>query len=110
MTEVLRTLAARVAAMCRRQRLDQSLEEELRSHVEMATEANLRMGMDAQQARREALLGFGGIEQTKQLYREGRGIPMVESLLQDLRFGVRILRRSPGFSILAILCLTLGIG
>ena len=110
MMEFLRTLAARVAAMFRTRRLDEDLEEELRSHLEMATELNLRKGMSAEQAHREALLGIGGVEQTKQSYRERRGLPMIETTLQDLRFGFRMLRRSPGFSILAILCLTLGIG
>ena len=110
MTEVLRTMAARVAALFRRRRLDEDLDEELRTHVEMAVERNQKRGMSAEQARREALLGLGGVEQTKQIYREQRGLPMIETTLQDLRYGFRMLWRSPGFSILAILCLTLGIG
>src|SRR5439155_1159584 len=61
-------------------------------------------------ARREALRSFGGLDQTKEIYRDQRGLPMIETTLQDLRFGLRMLRRSAGFSILAILCLTLGIG
>jgi predicted permease len=76
----------------------------------MAVELNLRKGMTAEDARREALRSFGGIEQTKEIYRDQRGLPMIETSLQDLRFGLRMLRRSPGFSILAILCLTLAIG
>jgi macrolide transport system ATP-binding/permease protein len=110
MTEPIQTLAARVLALFRRHNLDQDLEEELHSHLEMAVERNLHQGMSAEQARREALLAFGGIEQTKQIYREQRGLPMIETAVQDLRFGLRILWRSPGFSILAIFCLTLGIG
>ncbi len=86
------------------------MNEELRSHLEMAVERNLRKGMTAGDARREAHREFGGVEQTKELYRNQRGLPMIETTLQDLRFGFRMLRRSPGFSILAILCLTLGIG
>src|SRR6266446_4858612 len=77
---------------------------------ELSVERNLRKGMTAGDARREAHREFGGVEQTKELYRNQRGLPMIETTLQDLRFGFRMLRRSPGFSILAILCLTLGIG
>src|SRR5207249_4738213 len=66
--------------------------------------------MSPADARREALRSFGGVEQTKEIYREQRGLPMIETTWQDLRFALRMLRRSPGFSLLAILCLTLGIG
>src|SRR5712691_3268228 len=110
MRELFRTFTHRLVALFRRRRLEDDLDEELRSHLEMAVELNLRKGMSAEDARHEALRSFGGVEQTKELYRDQRGLPMIETALQDLRFGFRMLRRSPGFSILAILCLTLGIG
>jgi macrolide transport system ATP-binding/permease protein len=110
MPESLRMFLRRLAAVFRRRRLEDDVDAELRSHVEMAVEQNLRKGMSAEDARREALVSLGGVEQTKEIYRDQRGLPMVETTFQDLRFGFRMLRRSPGFSILAILCLTLGIG
>src|SRR5712671_5581383 len=110
MRELFAVPLRRLAALFRHGRLENDLDEELRSHLEMAIELNLRKGMSPADARREALRSLGGVEQTKEIYRDQRGLPMIETTLQDLRFGLRMLRRSPGFSILTILCLTLGIG
>ena len=110
MRESFRTFLQRLAALFRRGRLENDLDDEFRSHLEMSIDLNLRKGMTPAAARREALRNFGGFEQTKELYRDQRGLPMIETTLQDLRFGLRMLRRSPGFSALAILCLMLGIG
>ncbi len=110
MPETLRILFQRLAALFRRRRLEEDLDAELHSHLEMAVDLHLRRGLPPDEARRIALLDFGGFEQTKDSYRDRRGLPMLETTLQDLRFGLRMLRRSRGFSLLAILCLTLGIG
>src|ERR1700730_18329024 len=110
MRELFRTFTHRLAALFRRRRLEDDLDEELRSHLEMAVELNVRKGMAPEDARGEARRSCGGVEQTKENYRDQRGLPTIETTLQDLRFGFRMLRRSPGFSALAILCLTLGIG
>src|SRR5712691_6280439 len=110
MRELFRTFTHRLVALFRRRRLEDDMDEELRSHLEMAVELNLRKGMTPEDARGKACRSFGGVEQTKENCRDQRGIPMIETTLQDLRFGFRMLRRSPGFSVLAILCLTVGIG
>jgi predicted permease len=105
-----RVFIRRLAALFRRRHLEEDLEAELRSHLEMAVDLNLRQGMSAEEARREAFRTFGGVEQIKETYRDQRGLAVIETALQDLRFGVRMLRRNPGFSGLVIFCLILGIG
>src|SRR2546427_5125612 len=110
MRELFRTFLQRLVALFCRRQMEDDLDDELRSHLEMSAELNLRKGMTPADARREALRSFGSVEQTKEIYRDQQGLPMIETTLQDLRFGLRMLRRSPGFSVLAILCLTLGIG
>jgi len=110
MGEALRVLLHRVAALFRRRRLDEDLDAEVRTHIEMAAEFNRSLGMSAEAARREAVLAFGGVEQVKDSYRDVRGLPAVEHTLLDLRFGLRMLRRNPAFSGLVIGCLALGIG
>src|SRR3984885_3075931 len=110
MRELLRPFFLRLTSLFRRRHHDDDLTAEMNSHLQMAVDLNLRKDMSAENARRKALVDFGGIENTKELYRDQRGLPILETALQDIRFGFRMLRRSPGFSLLAILCLTVAIG
>src|SRR5687767_6050242 len=103
----LRVLVLRLVALLRKKRLEQELDEELSSHLEMQVEENVRKGMSPEEARYAALRSFGGVEQVKEIYREHRGLPMIETLVQDLRYGLRLLRRSPGFTAVAVLSIGL---
>ena len=106
----LYTLPLRWRDRFRGKQADQDLSDELRDHLEQQTQVNLEKGMPMEDARRAAMRALGGITQIEQQCRDARGHNFIENTIQDLRFGFRQLCRSPGFSVLTILCLTLGIG
>lgn len=105
----LRAWWQRVRGISRDVRRDQEQADEIESHIQMQTEENESAGMSAQEARRRAILKMGGVERTRQAYRERDTLPLIENLLQDLRFALRQLTKNPGFAVTAILILTLGI-
>jgi len=106
----LRMLLNRTLMALRRKRIEADLDDEIRSHLEMAEDDHRLSGMNASQARRAALRSFGGVDQVKERYRDRYRFSRTETIIQDLAYSARTLRKNPSFSAVAILTLALGIG
>ena len=106
----IRAWVHRLAGAFAGRRSEHELAAELDSHLQLHVDDNLRAGMTPDEARRRAMIALGGVESTKEAYRDRRGLPVLESLARDLRYGARTLTRSPGFAFAGILILGLGIG
>jgi putative ABC transport system permease protein len=107
---MLREAIERIRSFFLKPQRDSELDAEMAAHLELATEENLQKGIPADEARRLAMIRFGGVTQAKEQQREARGLPWLDVLMQDVRFTLRTLGRDRGFTVIAVIILGLGIG